>query len=159
VTLDQVIEHAMDPVQLLREAAAVLRPGGRVLLSTPNARSLTARILGRRWVHWHTPYHLQLFSIRSLLAAAQGAGLRPVEIRRITHPRWYGFQWLHLLSRPEPGVASIYWTHGKWPAGRLAARKLLSGLGWMGVNHGFALVLDTLRLGDNLVVSLEKENG
>lgn len=36
VTLFQVLEHVAEPAALVREAARVLRPGGRLFLSTPN---------------------------------------------------------------------------------------------------------------------------
>ena len=156
VTLDQVIEHGADPLALLRDAATVLRPGGTLLLSTPNARSLLARALGRRWVHWHTPYHLQLFSKPSLAAAARAAGLRVLWCRNLTSPQWYHFQWLHLLSRPEPGVPSMFWTPGgAWPRRRWLARKLLSGLNRLGFNHAVSFWFDHLGQGDNLVMALE----
>jgi SAM-dependent methyltransferase len=157
VTLDQVIEHTGEPVQLLVEAATVLRPGGTVLVGTPNARSWLARHLGRRWVHWHTPYHLQLFCRRSLLAAADAAELEVVWIRNISPPRWYGFQWLHLLSRPEPGRPSMFWRAGSaWPVGRLIVRKLISAGGRLGMNHVLAYAFDCCGQGDNLVCLLRK---
>lgn len=160
ITLDQVIEHTVDPVLLLREAASVLRPDGLLLLSTPNGHSLTARLFGRRWVHCHTPYHLQLFSARSLARAAAEAGLRVEWMRHITHPRWYGFQWIHLISRPSPGVPSRFWTmEADWPMSLWCARKFISALGKLGVNHIVSLMLDGLRVGDNLVIALRKDHG
>lgn len=157
VTLDQVIEHVADPLALLRDAAAVLRPGGTLLLSTPNARSVMARGLGRSWVHWHTPYHLQLFSKKSLAMAAQKAGLRVRWSRNLTSPQWYHFQWLHLLSRPAPGEPSMFWATGRqWPRGRWLARKFLSGLNRLGFNHAVSFGFDHLGQGDNLVMALER---
>jgi SAM-dependent methyltransferase len=38
VTSFAVIEHVEDPLQFVRDLAALVRPGGQVLLSTPNAR-------------------------------------------------------------------------------------------------------------------------
>ena len=160
VTLDQVIEHAADPVTLLRDAAAVLRPGGTVLVSTPNAQSLMARGLGPRWVHWHTPYHLQLFSKRSLTRAAEAAGLRVRWCRNLTSPQWYHFQWLHLLARPAPEVPSAFWTAGRaWPRRRWLVRKVFSGLHRLGFNQGVSFVFDHLGQGDNLVMALERTHG
>ena len=160
VTLDQVIEHVTDPLTLLRDAAAVLRPGGTLLLATPNARSLMARVLGAHWVHWHTPYHLQLFSKHSLALAAQAAGLRVRWCRMRTSPQWYHFQWLHLLSRPAPGEPSMFWTTGRpWPRGRWLARKVFSGLNHLGFNHGVSFAFDHLGQGDNLVMALERPHG
>jgi 2-polyprenyl-3-methyl-5-hydroxy-6-metoxy-1,4-benzoquinol methylase len=37
VTMDQVMEHVTDPLETLRGIARILKPGGAVILSTPNA--------------------------------------------------------------------------------------------------------------------------
>jgi len=49
VVLADVIEHLHDPRRTIQHIHRVLRPGGVLLLLTPDVGSLTARVLGRRW--------------------------------------------------------------------------------------------------------------
>jgi SAM-dependent methyltransferase len=81
VTLWDVIEHVPEPVPLLAEAARVLRPGGRLVLTTGDWGSAYAQ---RQGAHWHLmtpPWHLTMFSRTTLQLAAQRAGLKPVAVR------------------------------------------------------------------------------
>lgn len=57
----QVIEHVEQEADFLREARRVLRPGGRLYLTTPNRR-LRLRPFQRPW----NPYHVREHSARSL---------------------------------------------------------------------------------------------
>lgn len=45
----QVIEHFQSPEDFLSEVARVLRPGGLLLVSTPNTRGIGARLMGEAW--------------------------------------------------------------------------------------------------------------
>jgi len=50
VTIFDVIEHVIDPEELLSSIYKVLRPGGLLVVTTPRFDSLFARVLGK---HWH----------------------------------------------------------------------------------------------------------
>jgi SAM-dependent methyltransferase len=81
VTLWDVIEHVPDPVPLLAEAARVMRPGGRLVLSTGDWGSRYAQSHGADWHLMTPPWHLTMFSRATLQRAAERAGLRVVAWR------------------------------------------------------------------------------
>lgn len=76
VTLWDVIEHVPDPEAALRAVRSWMRPDGCLFISTPDAGSLVARTLGRRWHHVDPVQHLALFSRRNLIALLERAGFR-----------------------------------------------------------------------------------
>jgi SAM-dependent methyltransferase len=157
VTMDQVIEHAADPVRFLGGAASLLRAGGQLVLSTPNSRGWGAGLFGRKWINWHVPYHLQQFSRRSLRLLARKAGLEVVALRTLTSSAWLLYEWLHLASLPPEGRRSFFWdpqrAEGAIPAGR---RRLIARTHELQLNHLLTRAADALGVGDNFVCVLRK---
>ncbi|HSN40731.1 MAG TPA: class I SAM-dependent methyltransferase, partial [Burkholderiales bacterium] len=45
----EILEHVNEPLALMHECAHVLRPGGVLVVNTPNAASWTARAMQARW--------------------------------------------------------------------------------------------------------------
>lgn len=74
VTLSHVIEHLTDPLETLRACHRVLRPGGWLVVATPNSASLGRRRFGRHWLHWDPPRHIQVFNPGTLSRLAREAG-------------------------------------------------------------------------------------
>lgn len=66
VVMWDVVEHLWDPLAVLRRLLEWLRPGGVLLLSTPDIGAATARLMGPRWAFMTPPEHLGFFSRRSL---------------------------------------------------------------------------------------------
>lgn len=74
VTMSHNIEHVHDPVRWLAEARRVLRPGGRLVIATPNSRSFLHRWFRKHWFPLEPPRHLYLFNREALAAALDKAG-------------------------------------------------------------------------------------
>jgi 2-polyprenyl-3-methyl-5-hydroxy-6-metoxy-1,4-benzoquinol methylase len=80
VTLIHVVDHLVDPIQILTKAYAELRPGGVILAVVHNAGSPLARFLGERFPPYNL-YHHYFFSKVSLRRLFKRAGF---EVLRVT---------------------------------------------------------------------------
>jgi SAM-dependent methyltransferase len=81
VLLSHVIEHVLEPADLLSLSAGRLRPGGIVVVFTPNARSLSHRLFRSKWRGLEAPRHTQVFGPESLGAALRAASFTEVSVR------------------------------------------------------------------------------
>lgn len=91
ITLSHVIEHVPDPVFTLQQCASRLKPGGRMVIATPNTNSLGHKHFGEDWRPLDPPRHLILFSPQSLARCAERAGLEVETVR--TSARSACFSW------------------------------------------------------------------
>jgi SAM-dependent methyltransferase len=115
VTLWEVIEHLPDPRVTLAEIRRILRPGGRLVLSTPDSRSLAARLSGRRWLGWRkVPEHLFFFDRENLDRLLLQAGFTPVRHRYASLTVSAGFaleRAMSLVGLPRRWRAPVWLTH------------------------------------------------
>jgi len=88
VVLSNVLEHSLDPIQMLRDVRRVLRPGGQVWISCPNSRSWFRSLFGRYWINWHAPFHIVHFSRGTLAKVLREAGFTGIELREVTPSLW-----------------------------------------------------------------------
>jgi SAM-dependent methyltransferase len=83
ITSLDVIEHVSDPTRALNEMANLLRPGGAILLNTPDSGSWYARLMRMRWHAYNPPEHLTIFDQRSLSLLVERAGLDVVWVGKV----------------------------------------------------------------------------
>jgi len=74
-----VLDHLIEPAELLHGFWDDLAPGGLLFLVTHNEASLLARVLGRRWPPY-TPQHPQLFSPATITKLLERCGFELLEI-------------------------------------------------------------------------------
>ncbi len=130
VLFSEVIEHLVDPDRAMDELRRVLRPGGHLMLSTPNLAAWYNRALllaGRqpvfsevslRGIHGRPGTevvgHLRLFTARALRSFLRSAGFEDV---RVSAAPFHGVpRGLRLIDRAAcavPSAASILLAHAR----------------------------------------------
>jgi len=157
VTMDQVLEHVQHPIDVLSGIATILKPGGHLVIAVPNPLGWGARVFGRRWINWHTPYHLQFFSKRSMQEAARAAGLTVERTKTTTPSAWLRFQWFHLLTVPPPSTPSQFWNHvAKFEGRQRLALRLINLGDRVRASEWITRFFDGLGLGDSRLYFLRK---
>ncbi|MGO9228510.1 MAG: class I SAM-dependent methyltransferase [Bryobacteraceae bacterium] len=81
VTMSDLLEHVCDPVSALRKAHELLRPGGVLMVMTPDTSSISRRLMGSRWTQFKLE-HLFYFSPANIRRLAASCGFRVLSIQR-----------------------------------------------------------------------------
>lgn len=106
-TMWDVVEHLDDPAADLLRVRRALRPGGRLIVTTPVLDSWEARLYGERWPGWDAPRHLTVFTRARLGEILDEAGYRVVSSHWIYESYLITAMALGLMARDAlPGPAS-----------------------------------------------------
>jgi SAM-dependent methyltransferase len=105
VVLGDVIEHLPRPGEALDRIARLLRPGGVVYMTLPDAGSRVATLMGARW--WSVlPTHVQYFTRDSMATLLRRHGYEPLAVR--TAPKAFSVRYyldrIGGYSRPLAGA-------------------------------------------------------
>jgi SAM-dependent methyltransferase len=85
IIANQVIEHVYEPQRFLEQLIAHLRPGGRVVIATPDMGSFWRRLMGHHWPSFKIPEHIIFFDKKSLYTLMRQAGLIKISILPYPH--------------------------------------------------------------------------
>ena len=147
VVLSNVLEHSLNPAEMLSAIYGLLNPNGQVWISCPNSQSWLRSAFGRFWINWHVPFHVVHFSpvtLRGLLAISQ---FEVIEMRQETPALWVSHSIIARLFA-KPGQPTMQLRSAVLVATLiLLIRGLLFPLLWLG---------NLCKRGDCLVVVARK---
>ena len=101
----QVIEHVKNPIKFLKEIRSIIKPGGRLLISTPNRDDILMTLLSDNFYpFFYRTQHRWYFDENSLTKCAELAGFE-VE----------SFNFIHRYGMAN----TLYWLRDKIPNGNI----------------------------------------
>jgi SAM-dependent methyltransferase len=110
IAMWQAIEHIPDPWQTLEAVARKLKPGGVLVLDTPNPAAFQFAVLGKRWAHLDAPRHVTLIPAPLLASFMADHGMRQEYLSDTRAAGFNGFGWGYSFQNMI----------GNTPAGRFA---------------------------------------
>lgn len=76
IMMRHVLEHVYDPAFFIRKSRSVLKKDGCLVISVPNAASLSRRVFGSSAYHLDPPRHFCMFTPKSLRMLLEAGGFR-----------------------------------------------------------------------------------
>jgi 2-polyprenyl-3-methyl-5-hydroxy-6-metoxy-1,4-benzoquinol methylase len=115
ITMRHSLEHAHQPLEVLRAAYRLLAPDGQLIVSAPNIDSLPFKWFGRHWRGLNLPRHSTHFTPDTLQLMLARAGFDIGPVRMLRHAKWIRKSAQLSSSGPE----ALWWQ-------RLFRRRLLA---------------------------------
>lgn len=82
VFMNGFLEHTREPLGVLKQAYELLEQGGYLLITIPDTGSLSHKLLGRLWPHYHVE-HLFYFNRKNIVALLERSGFQLRTIRKV----------------------------------------------------------------------------
>ena len=115
VVMFDVIEHFFDPIVVLRTIRSILRPGGILVVATPNYHALSRLALGQQWAILSPFEHMYYFSEATLRHGLHEAGFTDVQYAR-RFPGWSVLETMNAQHTHAP--ASLRAAFYRWSTAR-----------------------------------------
>ncbi|MGB5901103.1 MAG: methyltransferase domain-containing protein [Geitlerinemataceae cyanobacterium] len=136
IVLLQVIEHVEHPRTTIQTLSRLLRPGGILVLETPNTQSLDVTWFRQGyWGGYHFPRHWNLFDRSTLTRLATEANLQVKDIRYLPSPAFWILSYHHSIGNKWQNSQMANWFD---PLQNLALLSLFTGFDLVRAKFGFA---------------------
>lgn len=164
VTASQVLEHDCSPKTFLKAVRKKIKKNGTVILSVPNFDSVYRKIFGKKWIHWHVPYHCNFFTKKSFEILANEMGFKIIKSKTITPNLWTVLQIRRLFTSPHKNEKNAIWNlQHHWSNKRSIKSKIITATLKLTLNLAIIMIapidrfVDLIGQGDSFVVFLEKD--
>lgn len=122
VNMSHVIEHLTDPEETLRGIHRVMKPGGKLIVATPNFDSYAARMFGTYWYALDLPRHLFFFDPASLARLLEKSGFRRTALAFDPGPKVFIRSVRHVVGSRKMSISPVIWRlllpFSRWAAAR-----------------------------------------
>ncbi len=112
ISMLDFIEHVRSPRVTLEKAFRHLKPGGRIILTTPCVSSISRTIMRRHWFHYK-PEHLLYFSRKGVTRLLKETGFENVQVRTLSKRMNLEYGTSQLAAHPipllTPAIRLIAW--------------------------------------------------
>lgn len=127
VRIDNALEHVPNPKEVIRECHRLLLEGGQLMVYVPHGRSLSMRLLKGNSISAWIPFHLQLFTRKSLFRLLNDAGFTDINIYGCNPTSWLPLSFMQWKDRRKTVMNSKYPVWALW---------VCYPLGWMAIKVG-----------------------
>jgi ubiquinone/menaquinone biosynthesis C-methylase UbiE len=107
ITMTDVLEHLSDPHETMAEIKRILKPGGYLLIISPNFGSVTRKIFGRDWFQYKYE-HVFYFNKRSLKHLLGRHGLSLLEFKNNAKDFFVSYYGYYFEKYTIPVVGNIF---------------------------------------------------
>lgn len=116
ITLQDVLDHMVDPLEALRKCHSLLKPNGLLIVKVHDISCLYAKLSGKNFYAFLPPLHLFYFSRPSLKMALEKASFTVVRALHMSHLIFLSTIFYRLArGNPESPFFALYRkTEGTW---------------------------------------------
>ncbi len=125
IRIDNALEHVPNPKEVIRECHRLLCVGGQLMVYVPHGRGLSMRFMKGNSISAWIPFHLQLFTHKSLRRLLSEAGFKDIRIYEYNPTSWLPLsimQWRNQKHAKAEYSYPCWLTWACYPIGWLAAK-------------------------------------
>lgn len=104
IRIDNALEHVPNPKEVMAECHRLLKIRGQILIYVPHGRSFSMRFMKGDSISSWIPFHLQLFTKRSLTRLLTEAGFKNIRITGYNPSSWLPMSFIQFKNRHNPSM-------------------------------------------------------